>query len=106
MWRMLTARATTCGSSSPSTRRTVTGKRPLDAPLHLHRTGRPVVNDVRARFRFRDGLITDHRDSFSCRKLGAAGDRGPAGLVLGLPPLNQLVRRRARGDLAAFRAER
>ena len=28
-------------------------------------TGRPVVNDVRATFRFADGLIVDHVDEFS-----------------------------------------
>jgi ketosteroid isomerase-like protein len=41
-------------------------------------TGRPVVNDVRATFRFQDGLIVDHVDRFgfwawSRQALGAPG---------------------------------
>ena len=67
-------------------------------------TGRHVVNDVHARFRFRDGLIIDHEDSFSFWRW-ARQALGPPGLVLGLPPMNQVVRRRARGDLAKFRQQ-
>ena len=68
-------------------------------------TGRPVVNDIHARFRFRDGLILDHEDSFSLWRW-ARQALGPPGLILGLPPMNLLVRRRARGELTQFRAER
>ena len=68
-------------------------------------TGRPVVNDIHARFRFRDGLIVDHQDSFSFWRW-ARQALGPPGMILGLPPMNLLVRRRARGDLAKFRGER
>jgi uncharacterized protein len=67
-------------------------------------TARPVVNDIRARFRFRDGLIVEHDDSFSFSRW-ARQALGPAGLVLGLYPIRLLVRRRARGDLAEFRGE-
>jgi ketosteroid isomerase-like protein len=66
-------------------------------------TGRPVTNDIRARFRFRDGLIVEHVDTFSFWRW-ARQALGPAGLLLGLPPFSRLVRRRARGELAAFRA--
>jgi hypothetical protein len=65
-----------------------------------------VVNDVRARFRFRDGLIVDHRDEFSLTGWTRQALGGPAGMVMGYPPLNQLLRRRARADLERFRAER
>jgi uncharacterized protein len=65
-------------------------------------TGRPVVNDIRARFLFRDGLIADHVDTFSFWRW-ARQALGPAGLVLGLPPLSWLIRRRARRQLAEFR---
>ena len=68
-------------------------------------TGRPVVNDIHARFRFRDGLILEHEDSFSLWRW-ARQALGPPGLILGLPPMNLLVRRRARGELTQFRAER
>ena len=67
-------------------------------------TGRPVVNDIHARFRFRDGLILDHEDSFSLWRW-ARQALGPPGLILGLPPMNLLVRRRARGELTQFRDE-
>ena len=67
-------------------------------------TGRQVVNDIQARFRFRDGKIVEHDDSFSFSRW-ARQALGPAGYVLGLPPMNQLVRRKARGDLTEFRGE-
>jgi ketosteroid isomerase-like protein len=67
-------------------------------------TGRPVVNDIRARLRFRDGLITEHEDSFSFSRW-ARQALGPAGVVLGLYPMRLLVRRKARRDLAEFRGE-
>ena len=79
MWRMLTGRATDL-------------------------TGRPVVNDIHASFRVRDGRIVEHDDSFSFSRW-ARQALGPTGLILGLPPMNLLVRRRARGDLAEFRGE-
>ena len=68
-------------------------------------TGRPVVNDIQARFRFRDGLIIDHEDSFSLWGW-ARQALGPPGLILGVPPMNLLIRKRARGDLTRFRDER
>jgi ketosteroid isomerase-like protein len=71
---------------------------------YTFRGGRRVVNDVHARFRFRDGRIAEHDDSFSFW-LWARQALGPAGLILGLPPMNLLVRRKARGDLAEFRGE-
>jgi ketosteroid isomerase-like protein len=67
-------------------------------------TGRHVVNDIHARFRFRDGKIVDHEDSFPFHRW-ARQALGPAGWVLGVPPFNQLIRRRARGDLAEFRSK-
>src|SRR3954463_16126436 len=67
-------------------------------------TGRHVVNDIHARFRFRDGLITDHEDSFSFWGW-ARQALGPPGWILGLPPLNRLVRKKARADLAAFQSK-
>jgi ketosteroid isomerase-like protein len=65
-------------------------------------TGRHVVNDIHASFRFEDGKIVEHEDSFSLYRW-ARQAFGPAGFVLGLPPMSLLVRRRARADLARFR---
>jgi ketosteroid isomerase-like protein len=105
MWRMLTGRA-------EDLRVDLEGRSADDDSGTAHwiatytfSTGRPVVNDIHARFRFRDGLIVDHEDSFSLWRW-ARQALGPPGLVLGLPPMNLLLRRRARGDLTQFRSER
>src|SRR6266545_5583954 len=67
MWRMLTSRADDLRVELPE--HSVdgdTGTARWIARYTFTRTGRPVVNDVQARFRFReDGLIEDHLDSFS-----------------------------------------
>jgi ketosteroid isomerase-like protein len=65
-------------------------------------TGRPVVNDVRAAFRFGDGLIVEHRDEFGFHRW-ARQALGPPGLLLGWTPLvRSAVRRRARSSLDDF----
>lgn len=70
---------------------------------YTFRTGRPVTNDIRAEFRFRDGKITEHRDSFSFWRWSRQA-LGPVGLALGWTPLlRAAVRKRARADLADFR---
>jgi uncharacterized protein len=105
MWRMLTGRAEDLevelversADGDSGTARWI-------ARYTFTRTGRPVVNDVRARFRFAGGRIVEHDDSFSFWRW-ARQALGPAGLVMGLPPLSSLIRRRARDDLAKFRGE-
>jgi ketosteroid isomerase-like protein len=105
MWRMLTGRAEDLKVELPDhSAEGDTGTAHWIA-TYTFRTGRPVVNDIHARFRFRDGLIVDHEDSFSFWRW-ARQALGPPGVILGLPPMNLLVRRRARGDLAEFRGER
>jgi ketosteroid isomerase-like protein len=70
---------------------------------YTFRTGRPVTNEIRAEFRFRDGKITEHRDSFSFWRWSRQA-LGPVGLALGWTPLlRAAVRKRARADLADFR---
>jgi ketosteroid isomerase-like protein len=105
MWRMLTERADdlTVELAEHSADGEVGSARWI-ARYTFTRTGRPVVNDVRARFRFRDGRIAEHDDSFSL--FGWARQAlGPAGMVLGLPPMSLLVRRRARADLETFQSK-
>jgi len=106
MWRMLTGRATD-----------------LKIELHEHQaggdsgsahwiarytfsTGRPVVNDVQARFRFaEDGRILDHVDEFDFRNW-ARQALGPSGhLVALLPPLRAKARAKALDQLAAYRRD-
>jgi ketosteroid isomerase-like protein len=102
MWRMLTGRASD-----------------LKIELHEHdageetgsahwiarytfSTGRPVVNDIQAEFRFADGLIADHVDDFDFRRW-ARQALGPSGnLVALLPPLRKKARAKALGQLEAF----
>jgi len=104
MWRMLTSRAEDL--SVELVEHAAQGERGSArwiARYTFTTTGRPVVNDVRARFRFEDGLIAEHEDSFSFHRW-ARQALGPIGLALGwAPPLRLAVRRRARGDLARFR---
>lgn len=106
MWRMLTGRATD-----------------LKIELHEHEaegetgsahwiarytfsTGRPVVNDIQAEFRFaEDGKIADHVDDFDFRRwarqaLGASGT-----LVALLPPLRAKARAKALGQLEDFKRD-
>ena len=67
-------------------------------------SGRPVVNDIRAKFRFRDGLIVEHKDEFSFHRW-ARQALGPVGLILGWTPIvRSAVRRKAAAKLAQFAA--
>ena len=62
-------------------------------------TGRPVVNDVRATFRFADGLIAEHTDAFGFHRW-ARQALGTPGLLLGWTPLLRAqVRKRAAASL-------
>ncbi|HZO60691.1 MAG TPA: nuclear transport factor 2 family protein [Solirubrobacterales bacterium] len=66
-------------------------------------TGRPVENDIRASFRFQDGRIAEHVDSFDLYKWLRQA-LGPTGTLLGWTPiLRGAVRRRARAALDEFR---
>jgi ketosteroid isomerase-like protein len=104
MWRMLTGRATDLKVELADHEAQGDEGSAHWIATYTFSTGRPVVNDIRARFRFRDGKIVEHDDSFSFSRW-ARQALGPAGYVLGLPPMNLVVRRRARGDLAEFRGE-
>jgi ketosteroid isomerase-like protein len=106
MWRMLTARATDLlvelVEREANDQR---GSARWQARYTFTQTGRPVVNDVRASFRFADGLIVEHRDEFDFHRW-ARQALGPTGLLLGWTPLvRSAVRRRARAALDEFLAE-
>jgi ketosteroid isomerase-like protein len=105
MWRMLTSRATD-----------------LKIELHEHEadeesgsahwiarytfsTGRPVVNDIQAKFRFADGKFVDHVDEFDFRRW-AKQALGPSGtLVALLPPLRSKARAKALDQLETFKRD-
>src|SRR5215210_5866062 len=99
MWRMLTGRATdlevTLAEHEAGDDR---GSAHWLAD-YTFSTGRRVHNDVRAEFRFDDGLIAEHRDSFSFYAW-ARQALGPTGVALGWTPLVKgKVRRQARAGL-------
>jgi ketosteroid isomerase-like protein len=104
MWRMLTSRA---GDLTVDVSQIDADDRAGSARWIAHytftQTGRPVVNDIRASFRFADGLISEHRDRFGWWRW-ARQALGPLGLLLGWNPLfHNAVRNKALGTLAEFR---
>lgn len=103
MWRMLTGRATDLEVELRSHDADAeSGSAHWIATYTFGATGRPVVNDIQARFRFADGLIVDHVDEFNIRKW-AAQALGPAGHLVGVvPPLRNKIRGKALADLDAF----
>ncbi len=105
MWRMLTSRAgdLTVDISEVNADE-ATGSARWIAHYTFTETGRPVVNDIRASFRFADGLIAEHRDRFDWW-YWARQALGAPGLLLGWNPLFQnAARNKARRTLAEFRA--
>ncbi|MDQ3741603.1 MAG: nuclear transport factor 2 family protein [Actinomycetota bacterium] len=102
MWTMLTSQAKDLSIVASDIRADdETGSAHWRAEYTFSATGRPVVNEIDATFRFRDGLVVEHRDSFSFAKWARQALGAPA-LVLGTNPAGQaLVRRRARGQLKA-----
>lgn len=105
MWRMLTSRST---DLEIELRNPVADDAAGSANWIAHYTfgdtGRPVVNDINATFRFSGGLIADHVDEFDLGKW-ARQALGFQGVLVGLlPPLRAKVRDRARGQLDEFMA--
>ena len=106
MWRMLTGRAedleVQLAEHEADDER---GSAHWLADYTFTSTGRKVHNDVRAEFRFADGLIAEHRDAFSFHAWSRQA-LGPVGLALGWTPIVQgRVRREARAGLDQFLAK-
>jgi ketosteroid isomerase-like protein len=103
MWRMLTGRADDLRVRLVEHDADDTsGRAHWLADYTFTQTGRKVHNDVQARFRFQDGEIAEHDDSFGFYAW-ARQALGPAGLLLGWTPLVQgKVRRQARAGLDEF----
>jgi uncharacterized protein len=106
MWRMLTSRATDLKIELHEHESDETSGSAHWIARYTFSTGRSVVNDIRAKFRFGDGLIVDHVDDFDFRRW-ATQALGPSGtLVALLPPLRSKARSKAHGQLDDFiRAE-
>jgi ketosteroid isomerase-like protein len=106
MWRMLTGRATDLEIELREHDADGDAGSAHWIARYTFSTGRPVVNDIRASFRFADGLIADHVDEFDFRRW-ARQALGPAGIAVAtLPPLRRKAREKARAQLEEFmRAE-
>jgi ketosteroid isomerase-like protein len=107
MWRMLVARATDLAVTlDRANADDEGGSAQWTARYTFSRTGRPVVNVIRATFAFRDGRIVRHIDSFPFWRW-ASQALGPVGKLLGwFPPIKARVRREAAKGLTQFRAKR
>ncbi|MEQ8927133.1 MAG: nuclear transport factor 2 family protein [Fulvivirga sp.] len=73
-----------------------------EADYKFSKTGRMVNNEIKAKFQFKEGLIVDHRDSFSMWKWAQMA-LGPVGYFLGFTPIvKNKVRTQALKALAQF----
>jgi ketosteroid isomerase-like protein len=103
MWRMLCERGIDLelahsGVEADGER----GSAHWEADYTFSATGRRVHNVIEASFRFRDGLIAEHRDEFDLWRW-ARQALGPVGAVLGwAPPLQSRIRGQARENLDEF----
>ena len=106
MWRMLTGRADDLRVELLEHDADETsGSAHWKATYTFTQTGRPVVNDVQARFRFEDGLIAQHDDSFSFFRWSRQA-LGAPGLLLGWTPvLQKATQRKARAGLDEYMAQ-
>jgi hypothetical protein len=106
MWRMLTSRARDLEITLKEHDADETTGSAHWLARYTFSTGRPVLNDIQARFAFdADGLITDHVDDFDFHKW-ASQALGPKGhLVALLPPLRDKARAQALAQLAAYKRD-
>ena len=107
MWRMLTTRAKRFSLTFDHVRSDdSTGSAHWVATYLFSATGNTVVNDIGARFVFRDGRICEHHDHFDLWRWSRQA-LGLKGLLLGWSPaLKNAVRAQARKGLQAFQAGR
>ena len=105
MWTMLTGQAKDLSIVATDIRADdESGSAHWRAEYTFSATGRHVVNEIDATFRFRDGLVVEHVDRFSFWRW-ARQALGPPAVALGSNPVGHaLVKRRARGQLDAFMA--
>ena len=107
MWRMLCEQATDLSATASDVQADdSSGSASWVATYTFSQTGRSVENRVTASFRFRDGKIAEHRDSFSM-STWARQALGPPGLLIGTNPVGRaLMRRRTGSMLSKWRSGR
>ena len=107
MWRMLTSKAQNFsvvfdGISADDQR----GQAHWVATYTFSQTGNTVVNDIHARFAFRDGKIVQHTDQFDLWKWSRQA-LGLKGWLLGWTPLvKNAIQAQAAKGLAIYRGKR
>lgn len=107
MWRMLTSRAKDFSLRFDNVRADErTGAAHWVATYLFSQTGRTVINDIQARFVFRDGRICEHHDHFDLWRWSRQA-LGAKGALLGWTPLVQnAIRAQAQKGLKAYQAGR
>ena len=107
MWRMLTSRAKDFSVVFDNVRADErTGGAHWVATYLFSQTGRTVVNDIQARFVFRDGKICEHHDQFDLWRWSRQA-LGTKGALLGWAPFVQnAIRAQGQKGLKAFQASR
>lgn len=106
MWRMLTGRATDLEIELREHDADDEGGSAHWIARYTFSTGRPVVNDVQARFRFDSaGRIVDHVDDFDFRRWAKQALGAKGSLIAYLPPLRAKARAQALGQLEDFKRE-
>ncbi len=105
MWKMLTSRSTDLDVKASEVEADgETGSAHWIAHYTFGQTGRKVRNDVRASFRFADGLIVEHIDDFDFRAWAKQALGPAAGIAPLTPVFRTLVRRRAADQLESYSA--
>lgn len=107
MWRMLTSRAKAFSLVFDQVHAEArTGSAHWVATYLFTQTGRTVINDIQARFVFRDGKICEHHDQFDLWRWSRQA-LGAKGALLGWTPMVQnAIRAQAHKGLKAFKAAR
>jgi ketosteroid isomerase-like protein len=105
MWRMLCERSIDLELAHFDVRAEGDrGSARWEADYTFTATGRRVHNEIEATFRFRDGLIVEHVDSFDLWRW-ARQALGPTGVLLGWSPsVQRRIREQARQNLEQFMA--
>ncbi|WP_271222492.1 nuclear transport factor 2 family protein [Streptosporangium carneum] len=104
MWRMLLGRNGDVGVAVKDVAaRDHDGTAHWTARYTFGGTGRPVVNEIDALFRFEDGLIVRHHDEFDFRRWSKMALGRPVGLLFGWTPMfRATIRGRAMQSLEDF----
>lgn len=107
MWRMLTSRAKDFTLTFDQVQADAqSGSAHWVATYEFGQTGAIVINDIQARFVFRDGKICEHHDHFDLWRWSRQA-LGAKGLLLGWTPLvKNAIRAQAHKGLKAFQASR